>query len=76
MSIELLFSLLVSKALKNKIYDKGNFRKDFTTEADVIQFNLFGNLFILGEKNLINFFIIISSNLNSVYYLNNSLYFI
>ena len=53
--------------------DKGNFRKDFTTEADVIQLNLLGKLFMLGGKNF-NKFYYYDLPSNSIYYLNNTLY--
>ena len=62
------------QSLKEKnIYDKGNFRKDFTTEADVIQLNLLGKLFMLSGKNF-NKFYYYDLTTNSIYYLNNTLY--
>ena len=58
---------------EKNFYDKGNFRKDFTTEADVIQLNLLGKLFMLSGKNF-NKFYYYDLTTNSIYYLNNSLY--
>ena len=58
---------------EKNFYDKGNFRKDFTTEADVIQLNLLGKLFMLGGKNFNKFYYYDYSG-NSIYYINNSLY--
>ena len=58
---------------EKNFYDKGNFRKDFTTEADVIQLNLLGKLFMLGGKNF-NKFYYYDLPSNSIYYLNNTLY--
>ena len=58
---------------EKNFYDKGNFRKDFTTEADVIQLNLLGKLFMLSGKNF-NKFYYYDLPSNSIYYLNNTLY--
>ena len=58
---------------EKNFYDKGNFRKDFTTEADVIQLNLLGKLFMLSGKNF-NKFHYYDLTTNSIYYLNNTLY--
>ena len=58
---------------EKNFYDKGNFRKDFTTEADVIQLNLLGKLFMLSGKNF-NKFYYYDLTSNSIYYLNNTLY--
>ena len=58
---------------EKNFYDKGNFRKDFTTEADVIQLNLLGKLFMLSGKNF-NKFYYYDLTTNSIYYLNNTLY--
>ena len=58
---------------EKNFYDKGNFRKDFTTEADVIQLNLFSKLFMLSGKNF-NKFYYYDLPSNSIYYLNNTLY--
>ena len=58
---------------EKNFYDKANFRRDFTTEADVIQLNLMGKLFMLGGKNF-NKFYYYDYPSNSIYYLNTALY--
>ena len=70
----LVIFFISKQSFKEKnFYDKGNFRKDFTTEADVIQLNLLGKLFMLGGKNFNKFYYYDYSG-NSIYYINNSLY--
>ena len=68
-----LFYISKQSFKEKNFYDKGNFRKDFTTEADVIQLNLLGKLFMLGGKNFNKFYYYDYSG-NSIYYINNSLY--
>ena len=71
---KMIIFFIAKQSFKEKnFYDKGNFRKDFTTEADVMQLNLFGKLFMLGGKNF-NKFYHYDFPSNSIYYLNNSLY--
>ena len=71
---KIIIFFISKQSFKEKnFYDKGNFRKDFTTEADVIQLNLLGKLFMLGGKNF-NKFYYYDLPSNSIYYINNTLY--
>ena len=70
----IIIFFITKQSFKEKnFYDRGNFRRDFTTEADVIQLNLYGKLFMLGGKNF-NKFYYYDFPSNSIYYINNSLY--
>ena len=71
---KIIIFFISKQSFKEKnFYDKGNFRKDFTTEADVIQLNLLGKLFMLGGKNF-NKFYYYDLPSNSIYYISNTLY--
>ena len=71
---KIIIFFISKQSFKEKnFYDKGNFRKDFTTEADVIQLNLYGKLFMLSGKNF-NKFYYYDFPLNAIYYLNNTLF--
>ena len=69
----IIFYISKQSFKEKNFYDKGNFRRDFTTEADVIQLNLMGKLFMLGGKNFNKFYYYDYSS-NSIFYINNSLY--
>ena len=69
----LIFNLKTQTFKEKVFYDKTNFRKELSSEADVIQLNLNNNLFMLsGKEN--NKFYCYNSNTNSIIYINNSLY--
>jgi len=71
---KIIIFFISKQSFKEKnFYDKANFRKDFTTEADVIQLNLYGKLFMLSGKNF-NKFYYYDFPSNAIYYLNNSLF--
>ena len=54
---KIIIFFISKQSFKEKnFYDKANFRKDFTTEADVIQLNLYGKLFMLSGKNFNKFY--------------------
>ena len=71
---KIIIFFISKQSFKEKnFYDKANFRKDFTTEADVIQLNLYGKLFMLSGKNF-NKFYYYDFPSNAIYYLNNTLF--
>ena len=71
---KILIFNLKTQLFKEKIYfDKGNFRKELSSEADIIQLNLNNNLYMLSGKES-NKFYYYNYNTNSIIYINNSLY--
>ena len=71
---KILIFNLKTQLFKEKIYfDKGNFRKELSSEADVIQLNLNNNLYMLSGKES-NKFYYYNINTNCIIYINNSLY--
>ena len=69
----LIFNLKTQTFNVKVYYDKTNFRKELSSEADVIQLNLNNNLYMLsGKEN--NKFYLYNSNINSIIYINNTLY--
>jgi len=69
----IIFYISKQSFKEKNFYDRGNFRKDFTTEADVIQLNLYNKLFMLSGKNF-NKFYYYDLPSNSIFYLNNTLF--
>ena len=71
---KILIFNLKTQLFREKIYfDKTNFRKELTSEADIIQLNLNNNLYMLsGRQN--NKFYYYDFNTNYVIYINNCLY--
>ena len=70
---KILIFNLKTQIFKEKIYfDKSNFRKELSSEKDVIQLNLNNNLYMLSGKES-NKFYYYNTNTNSVIYINNSI---
>ena len=71
---KMIIFFISKQSFKEKnFYDKANFRKDFTTEADVIQINIAGRLFMLGGKNFDKFYFYDYPS-NSIHYICNSIF--
>ena len=71
---KILIFNLKTQIFKEKIYfDKSNFRKELSSEADVIQLNLKNNLYMLSGRES-NKFYYYNINTNSIIYINNTLY--
>ena len=69
----IIFSLN-SQSFKEKIYlDRGNFRKETSSESDVIQLNYKNRLYLLSGKNS-NKFYFYDYPSNSIYFINNTIY--
>ena len=71
---KILIFNLKTQIFKEKIYfDKANFKKELSSEADVIQLNLNNNLYLLSGKES-NKFYFYNYNTNSILYINTSLF--
>ena len=71
---KILIFNLKTQIFKEKIYfDKANFKKELSSEADVIQLNLNNNLYLLSGKES-NKFYFYNYNANSILYINSTLY--
>ena len=71
---KIIIFFISKQSFKEKnFYDRGNFRKDFTTEADVIQINVGGRLFLLSGKNF-NKFYFYDYPSNSIHYICTALF--
>ncbi len=63
-----------TQSFKEKIYtDKGNFKKDMSSESDITQLNLNNKLYILSGKKYNKFYYYDYSS-NSIYLINNTLF--
>ena len=63
-----------TQSFKEKIYtDKGNFKKDMSSESDITQLNLNNKLYILSGKKYNKFYYYDYSS-NSIYSINNTLF--
>ena len=71
---KMIIFFISKQSFKEKnFYDRANFRKDFTTEPDVIQINIAGRLFMLGGKNFDKFYFYDYPS-NSIHFICNSLF--
>ena len=71
---KILIFNLKTQLFKEKIYfDRGNFRKELSSDADVIQLNLNNNLYMLSGKDNNKFFYYNFST-NSILFITNTLY--
>ena len=69
----IIFSL-TTQSYKEKVFsDRGNFKKDMTSEKDISQLNLNNKLYMLSGRNY-NKFYYYDYPTNSVYFINNSLF--
>ena len=69
----LCFSIL-TQTFKEKVYsDKGNFKKEMSSESDISQLNLNNKLYMLSGKNF-NKFYYYDLTQNSIFYINNTLF--
>ncbi len=69
----LCFSPL-TQTFKEKVFsDKGNFKKELSSESDISQLNLNNKLYILSGKNFNKFYNYDISQ-NSIFFINNTLY--
>lgn len=69
----LIFSFESQNFTEKNYIDRGNFKKELTSEKDIIQLNLNNKLFILSGKKH-NKFYCYDYSTNSIYFLNNTLY--
>ena len=69
----LIFSYESQNFIEKNYIDKANFKKELTSEKDIIQLNLNNKLYLLSGKNH-NKLYCYEYNSNSIYYINNSIY--
>ena len=69
----IIFSI-TNQSYKEKVFsDRGNFKKDLTSEKDISQLNLNNKLYMLSGRNY-NKFYYYDYPTNSIYYINNTLF--
>ena len=69
----LIFSFESQNFTEKNYIDKGNFKKELTSEKDIIQLNINNRLYILSGKKH-NKFYCYDYSTNSIYFLNNTLF--
>ena len=69
----LIFSFESQNFTEKNYIDKGNFKKELTSEKDIIQLNVNNRLYILSGKKH-NKFYCYDYSTNSIYFLNNTLF--
>ena len=69
----LIFSFESQNFTEKNYIDKGNFKKELTSEKDIIQLNVNNKLYILSGKKH-NKFYCYDYSTNSIYFLNNTLF--
>ena len=69
----LVFSFESQNFTEKNYIDKGNFKRELTSEKDIIQLNLNNKLFLLSGKKH-NKFYVYDHNSNSIYFINNTLF--
>ena len=69
----LIFSFESQNFTEKNYIDKDNFKKEFTSEKDIIQLNINNRLYLLSGKKH-NKFYCYDHNSNSMYFLGNTLY--
>ena len=69
----LIFSFESQNFTEKNYIDKGNFKKELTSEKDIIQLNLNNRLYLLSGKKH-NKFYCYDYSTNSIYFINNTLF--
>ena len=69
----LIFSFESQNFTEKNYIDKGNFKKELTSEKDIIQLNLNNRLYLLSGKKH-NKFYCYEYSTNSIYFINNTLF--
>ena len=69
----LIFSFESQNFTEKNYIDKGNFKKELTSEKDIIQLNINNKLYLLSGKKH-NKFYYYDYSTNTIYFINNTLY--